>query len=532
LVAILTVAVAGLVALAAVIATSLRSSEPPPATGAAALVPADALAYIHLSTDTARPAVRQAIALERKFPDVPLASAALSARLGAIFSRPGAAAGTSDLVRDVRPWLGKEAAFSLLNTASTTAGSLILLDVRDRARAQAFLSRGGATTMGSYRGVTELGYRSGTVLAFVRHYLAIGQPASVQSAIDVADGSAPPLADNRAYERAAQPEPADRVLDAYVSQAGVRRVLVPRGGVLGAVGRLLDQPALTAATISLSAVSGGARVTVHSALDPSLAHLSGGPAPRFEPTLASVLPAGSSLLLDVRGLSRAAPGVLSATATAGIAPQLGPLLQRLGVALGSEGANVKQLLSLFSGETAVAISPGAAKGGGPAPVIVARTPHPDEARGVLGNAEGPLAQLFPPPSDGPGQAPVWNDVTTNGVAVRQLSISPGLQLDYAVFKGLIVVSTSVRAIGAVARHSSSLADEDRYAAVLPGGSSRVTSLLFLDFSQLLNLGEQMGLTSGARLSAVRPDLERIRTVGLTSSRGEADTTAELFLQIP
>ena len=68
-------------------------------------------------------------------------------------------------------------------------------------------------------------YRSGTVLAFVRHYLAIGQPASVQAAIDAADGSLQSLASNPAYTRAASTEPADRVLDAYVSADGVSRVL-------------------------------------------------------------------------------------------------------------------------------------------------------------------------------------------------------------------------------------------------------------------------------------------------------------------
>jgi hypothetical protein len=59
----------------------------------------------------------------------------------------------------------------------------------------------------------------------------------------------------------------------------------------------------------------------------------------------------------------------------------------------------------------------------------------------------------------------------------------------------------------------------------------VTSLLFLDFSQLLSLGEKMGLTRGARLTAPRPYLAEVRTVGLDSTSGEADTTAELFLQI-
>src|SRR5437764_10497609 len=74
--AILAVAVAGLVALAIGLATAARISEPPPATGAAALVPADALAYVHLSTDPSRPAVRQALDLARRFPDAPLLLAA------------------------------------------------------------------------------------------------------------------------------------------------------------------------------------------------------------------------------------------------------------------------------------------------------------------------------------------------------------------------------------------------------------------------------------------------------------------------
>jgi hypothetical protein len=42
----------------------------------------------------------------------------------------------------------------------------------------------------------------------------------------------------------------------------------------------------------------------------------------------------------------------------------------------------------------------------------------------------------------------------------------------------------------------------------------------------------MGLTHGARFRALAPDLERIRAVGMDSTSEEADTTAELFLQIP
>jgi hypothetical protein len=67
---------------------------------------------------------------------------------------------------------------------------------------------------------------------------------------------------------------------------------------------------------------------------------------------------------------------------------------------------------------------------------------------------------------------------------------------------------------------------------LSGRPHRVTSLLFLDFSQLLSLGEQTGLLKSARYRALRTDLEKVRAIGLDSASGEADSTAELSLQIP
>jgi hypothetical protein len=60
----------------------------------------------------------------------------------------------------------------------------------------------------------------------------------------------------------------------------------------------------------------------------------------------------------------------------------------------------------------------------------------------------------------------------------------------------------------------------------------VTSLLFFDFSQLLSLGEQTGLIRGATLTALQPDLQKFRAIGLSSTSGESDTTAELFIDIP
>jgi hypothetical protein len=203
-----------------------------------------------------------------------------------------------------------------------------------------------------------------------------------------------------------------------------------------------------------------------------------------------------------------------------------PLLSRLGSALAAEGVDVHSVLSLFDREGVVALGPSGSL------IVIARAGSQAGAATTLAELEGPLAALFPAPSSGPGAAPVFNDAQVGGVSAHQLSLAPGLQLDYAVFRGLVVVSTSLAGIQQVASHARSLGDEASYRATLANRPERATSLLFLDFSQLLNLGAQIGLTRSATFGQLQPDLQKIRAVGLVSTRGEADTTAELTLRIP
>jgi hypothetical protein len=530
LAALVAAVVALAVALAVIFATS---GEAPPAAGAASLVPDDALAYVHVSTSPGRPAVEQALKVAARLPDYPLFNGLVTRRLGALAT----GGGRVDFSRDVRPWLGDEAALALLGTQTSNVGSMVILDVRSRSEARTFITSAGAASGGAYHGAALYRTRSGTELAFVRHYLVMGQAAGVRSAIDASAGRRPALSASGAYRRSAAGEPADRVLDAYASPAGVRRLLMPQGGVIAALGALLYQPALTGVAVSLSATTGGAKVRVHSALDPNFQRAAGTPTADFAPTLDSVIPSGSMLLLDVTGLDRIAPHLLGALATGGVLRGLGPLLSRLGAALQSEGVNVKSVETLFGGETAVAIgpstsSPGKGRASSPSLIIVTRTAKESATTAQLANLEPPLSQLFPAPASGSGQVPEFAERTVNGVTAHQLSLAPGLQLDYAVFRGLVVVSTSLNGIGAVAAQARALADQRSYSAALANRPQRVSSLVFLDFNQLLSLAEQTGLFRGNRYRLLRPDLQKVRAVGLTSTRGEADSTAELFLQIP
>src|SRR5690348_8352759 len=96
---------AGVLAAAAAIAVALvlfigGSGPVPPATGAAAIVPSNALAYVNLSTDPGRPAVADAPKMAARFPDWPLLETAALGRLRGLIAGPSSA----DFTTGVRPW--------------------------------------------------------------------------------------------------------------------------------------------------------------------------------------------------------------------------------------------------------------------------------------------------------------------------------------------------------------------------------------------------------------------------------------------
>ena len=68
--------------------------------------------------------------------------------------------------------------------------------------------------------------------------------------------------------------------------------------------------------------------------------------------------------------------------------------------------------------------------------------------------------------------------------------------------------------------------------MLGGRPEKVGTLGFLDFSQLLELGEQTGLNDSRAYLAARDDLQKIRAAGVHSSGSEEETTAEILLSIP
>jgi hypothetical protein len=507
------------IVIVVLIAGSGGQAEKPPATGAASVVPSDALAYVNVSTDESRSAVTSGLALAEGFPGYAALRDGLLARLGV--TGPGVAVNFGS---EIRPWLGKEVAFAVFDTPTTTAGTLIVVAVGNRRQAKRFIAGLPSDGSASYEGATITGHPGAGDTAFVGRYLLIGHSASIRAAIDVAAKRSPSLNENSSYRQASASEPAGRAVDAYISGAGVTRLLTPRHGVIGVLGALLYQPTLEGAAVALTPETGGLQVRVKSVLDPQLARVS---PESFTPSLVSSVPSGPALLLDVVGLNRVLPHLLD---TIGIGAQIPKLLKKLGVALSAEGVDVAgDIDSLFRRESAVVIS---THGTAPVVTVLARTSDPTQTRTVFAELEEPLERLFAPAGAAAGETPVFNQVMAGGVPAHQLVLAPGLQFDYAVLGNELVLSTSLSGIAGVAHHASSILDQPSYQSSLGDHPARVTSLLFLDLSQLLRLDEQTGLITGARFLALKPDLERVRVIGMDSTSGEAESTAELFLKIP
>ena len=484
-----------------------RGGDDGPSDAAARLVPASALVYVHLGTDPEREPDARLARIAGSLPFV----ARLRDRIVAAVS-PQA----FDLERDVRPWLGDEIAYA----AVSPTDSVVLAAVADRPKAEALVARiGNLSAAERYRGVRVL-VAGPTALAFVGDFLAVGTEAAVRAAVDRDQGDGARLADLPAYRRASAGRPAERSVDAYASAAGVRTVLAPRDGLLGALGALLDRPGLTAAGASLTAESEGLRTHVR---------LAGG-APRdaaFEPVLLERVPERAAAYLGVRGALR-----------------LMRVLGRLGAA---QAARAARRCARRRGRhrrrrrpARAALGRAGARGHGRRGGSRghrrrrarrhAQGPHRGSAadRGGARPAPGPIARRLAVP----GTVPAFTPEPIGGIDAFTLRVTPELGPSYAVADGSLVIST---APAGLEPPRGTLAAAPAFEATIGDVPAEADSLIFLDLRQLLALGEETGLTAIPGLATARDDLSRVRAAGAVITEDPAhpsDTTAELFLEIP
>ena len=118
-----------------------------------------------------------------------------------------------------------------------------------------------------------------------------------------------------------------------------------------------------------------------------------------------------------------------------------------------------------------------------------------------------------------------------GHPARVLKAGP-ITIVYAVIDDRLVISTSTAGIAAVARKGDHLDQQDSFKSVAGDAPGEVSSLLFLDFTELLRAGRADRPGRFARLPSVRDDLQKVRAVGAWSSGSGDESNAEINLSIP
>jgi hypothetical protein len=486
------------VAAGVVLAAGGGSSGPPIATDAAKLVPSTALVYVNLSTDGDRDQVRRARTLGTGF------SSYASLR-DSILSQLVVGADS----KAVSDWLGGEAALALTTGASGSAGSLVLLSVDDLAKAKAFVAKGAKASGPSktYQGVTLSRYGA-VYAAFLGRFLVLGQELSLHQAIDLQQGRGTALTADATFRRTSEKLPTDRVADAYATADGLRRLLAPSGGVLGWVGVLLDRPGLKGAALSLRAAGSGAQVEIRS-------DIPGHHGAAYDPKLLDAIPKSAMAVYDTTGLDQSATRLLAGAGTT----QLADLLVQFQKALGTAG--VKEIrtdvIDLLRSEGVVALLPGI-----PAPtaLVVARAKDEARTKAALTRLSATLPKLLK-----------GAKVSTSADGVTTVK-SSAAEFDLAVIDGNIVLSTSAKGIAAARAPNGGITKSDAFAAAVGNTANPVSSVVFLDFSQLLSLAEQTGLNDSRAYLAVKADLHKLRAVGAVSSGAGEDTTTEIRIQTP
>ena len=491
-----------LLAIAILVVLATRG-DAAPADGAVKLVPPDALVYAHLSTSEGRTQDARLLALAGRFSTVRERVPALGAAL-----TPGAA--NLDFERDVRPWLGEEAAVALL-AGGAGPQPMLIAAVDDRAAARRTLDRLGARPSGSHAGTRLLSLPPRATAAFAGDHLVIGPQAAVTGAIDRAGEDGPPsLADDRVYRRAAEERDGAASLELFANTIGLRRVLDGASGLAGVAGRTLLSPRLDGVHAQVAAEEEGLRATTRVLRTP------GARPAAFEPTLADRVPRGSAGFL-------ALPGVDALAALAGRSGGASVLAGIEDALPAAAGVELEDVLAPLGEEAVLTVQAGEAA---PVFTLAARTRDAASTRESLARLQGPVSARL-------GGGPFEQRELRGGDAFT-LQVTPELAPSYSVTKDAVVASTArsgleqLRPARTPATGASVLED------LMPEEGQKVEALGFLDPRQLLALGERTGLRAFGS-PAARDDLGRIRAAGLVVKEDvnqPTDTTAELFLEIP
>jgi hypothetical protein len=515
----------------------------PPSDDAIDLVPADAIAYVHLNVDKGTEQYQEAAEIASSLPNV---TRQVTGRLLARIPGPNGA--PPSLAEDIQPWFGGEVALAVLPGAGRVSEEVQLLEASDEAGARAYADSiaAGTPQKTTDQGVEISTDQRGLSTAVTHGFLVIGRETGVRDVIDAATGAsgASSLASSDTALKAREALPDKRLADAYLSADGISQLVTASRGTLATLGLFISPGSSTGAALALVAGDGGVELDVRSELDPEREKTHPGfftAFPGFEPALPGTLQADSLGYLGIGDPGEAFKALLQqATAEQpGLAAAFGSFFRRV-KALGHVDLE-KDLFPSLGGEAAVALEPAPTaetqgsgthgRGGNvsdtPFIEFVGAGVNTDSASPALAKLQGPIADALNPESS--GQAPVFSAHKIGDIEAQSLRVSPTVDLTYAVFNSLVVVATDPAGLDQLVAGGGGLSDSDRFDEATHGFPSEVALLGYLDLSGLVALGEQAGLAKDPAYATFAPEIRKLEALGLavTSSPSELATDVRL-----
>ena len=533
-----------------------------PRDDAVALVPGDALLYLHANTDPETEQYEQAEALAKRLPT--LVQQALA-------TLPGAAGRGIDYSDDVRPWLGGEAAVALVPGEGDGIEQALLLEVGDDAGSERFVDElvGREAKSEDYREVA-VSARGDLATAVVGGFLALGSEDAVRGVIDTDIESARSLDDSAPAEEVADELPDDSLVQAYVSERGAED-LFRAGAPLGSLEAFVNSDATRGAGAALVVTDEGFEIESHSLLDAERLRSSPGffeAFAAFEPNLADELSSGALAYLGLGNPEQSIKALLAQAAAE--APGLVAGFEDFSRQLADEGkvSLQREVLPLLGGEAALGIEPppqreGGQGGGGeseaevqpelpegiepggPPPLpaepgeltftgvpyvsFVADEVDEERARKALADLQVPISKALDPNES--GQAAVFEGAEIVGLQARSLRISPIVNLTYAIFDEKLVVATDPVGVEQVKTGETSLADSDAYERATEGFPDELAAILYLNVGDLIALAEREGLGADPAYALFADEIRKLEGLGLAVTSDEAGIGARLRLTV-
>jgi hypothetical protein len=496
--------------------------ECPPEEQSFELVPADALMYAHLTIDEGSDQFERSGEAFESLGDL---RTILAAELPGALPTPS---GTPvDISQDVLPWAERDLALTLMPGRGNSSLPAFIAGIGDRQGAEEFLTKVAPSAEPRNVNVGDVSmsvYADGFAAAIVDDSLVFGQEPAVRAAINTAAGDAPALEDTPEQDAVRDELPESRFAELYLSRSGVQRLLAGRAGSATQLETFVDYGATEGVAAAAVAKDDGIELVLVSALNEEL--LPKNPSffsdlPEFEPTLTTEAGRRSIAYVGAGEVGPTLTELLAQAGGAGLGGSLEGLSNRLQKEAGVDP--LSELLPALGGQAALVAEP---TDGVPFASLIVDDVDEEQAAQALAKLQRPLLRAL---GTG-GQVPRFEESEVEGVPVRSVQASATVNLSYAVFDDMLVVSTDPAGIAQV-RGDGGLDGAEPFERATDQLPDKVSALVFINLDELFGQVTRTDLVEDPFFANLSVLFENATSVALAVNGDDEQIRSEMFLAL-